>query len=124
MGTVFGSKTYVKVNVQPGKLETENGASVLFAVNVRADTGIHVNAQPEPTIESETEGADFSIAEVPRNGDYLDLGKPIKVRCKVKGMQPGVHTVRFVMGFTFCSDTQGWCSMGKDTSSVEIKIKK
>lgn len=124
MSATFGSTTYIKVNVQPGRLDMENGMSAAFAVHVHAEKGIHVNAQPTPTIKSETEGAELSIAELPKTGEYLDLQKPIKIQCEVNGMTPGNHTVHFVMGFTFCSDTQGWCSMGNDSSSIEIHIKK
>ncbi len=124
MSAIFGAKDYVKVQVAPARLDVENGVPATFKVNVRAEKGIHVNAQPAPTVKSETEGAELSVAGIPKNGDYLDLDKPIYVRCDVKGLPPGDHTVRFVMRFTFCSDTQGWCSMCTDSSSIEIRVKK
>ena len=124
MGTLFGATEYVKVRVNPATLDVENGTPAAFTVNVGAQKGIHVNAQPSPTIKSETKGAELSITSLPKNGDYLDLGKPIEVRCNVKGFSPGIHTVRFEMRFTFCSDTEGWCSMGTDSSSIQIRVTK
>ncbi len=124
MSTVLGSTDYVKVEIRPGTLEAENGSAVSFTLRLRASEGIHVNAEPTLTVRSTTSGAELSIAEIHKLGDYLDLGKPIKITCKVDGLKPGQQRVNFVLSYTYCSDKEGWCRMGKDSSSIEIHVKK
>ncbi len=124
MSTVLGSTDYVGVKVSPGTLEAENGNTVSFTLRLSASEGIHLNAEPTLTVKSATNGAELSIAEVHKSGDYLDLGKPIKITCKVDGLTPGRHRVNFVLRYTYCSDKEGWCRMGKDSSSIEIHVKK
>lgn len=124
ISTVLGSTDYVKVEVRPGTLNAENGSAVSFTLRLRASEGIHVNAEPTLTVKSATKGAELSIAEVYKSGDYLDLGKPIKITCKVDGLTPGQQRVNFVLSYTYCSDKEGWCRMGKDSSSIEIHVKK
>lgn len=124
MSIILGSKDYVNVQVKPATLEMENGVPVSFDLRLRASEGVHINAQPAVTIKSGTEGAELSIAELPKAGDYLDMQKPIKIRCKVGGLAPGDHRVDFVVGYTYCSDKEGWCRIGSDSASIEIKVKK
>ncbi len=124
LSVILGSTDYVKVQVKPATLEIENGVPASFDVQLRASEGVHINAQPAITIKSETGGADLSVAELPKTGDYLDMDKPIKVRCKVGGLAPGLHRIDFVLGYTYCSDKEGWCRIGRDSSSIEIKVKK
>lgn len=124
VSVIFGSTDYVKVQVEPATLEIENGVPASFDVRLRASEGVHINAHPAITVKSETEGADLSVANLPKAGDYLDTDKPIKVRCMVGGLSPGFHRIDFVVGYTYCSDREGWCRIGKDASAIEIKVKK
>ncbi len=124
MSVAFGSAGYVKVEVKPATLEVENGTPASFELRLKAGDGIHVNAVPPITIKTTTDGAELSVSDLPRTGDYLDLGRPIKIQCKVTGLEPGLHRVDFVLGYTYCSDNEGWCRMGKDSTSIEIKVKK
>ncbi len=123
MSIVIGSTDFVKIEVKPRTLEVIESRPASFDVYLRSGEGIHVNAQPAITIKSGTEGVDFSIASLVKAGDYLDLSKPIKIACKVDGLGPGAHRADFVLSYTYCSDKEGWCRMGKDKSSVEIKVK-
>ncbi len=124
MSFVFNSKKEVSVEVKPASVEVKNGQSFSFFVRLKSVAGVHINAQPPVSVKSETEGASLTVTEIPKAGEYLDSSKPIKVECKVTGMKAGVHKLNFVVGYTYCSETEGWCRMGKDESSIEIKVKK
>jgi hypothetical protein len=124
ISTVLGSTDYVGVKVSPGTLEAENGNTVSFTLRLKASEGIHLNAEPAIIVKSMTNGAELSIAEIHKAGEYLDLAKPIRVSCRVDGLTPGRHRVDFFLSYTYCSDNEGWCRMGKDSSSIEIHVKK
>ncbi len=124
MSTVFGSTDHVRVEVKPGALQVENGSHAWFYLHMRTSEGIHINAEPAITIKSVTKGAELSVVDLPKAGDYLDLAKPIKVMCGVNSFTPGQHRVDFILSYTYCSDKEGWCRMGKDSASIEIKVKK
>lgn len=124
ISAVFGSTEYVKVEVAPRAMEMQNGKSATFELRLKAEEGIHINARPAVTVESETRGVALSIEEIGESGDRIDLNKPLKVNCKLDGIAPGIHRVDFLLNYTYCSDKEQWCRLGKDSLSIEITVDK
>lgn len=124
VNSLFTPAGDVKVAVKPETLELRNGSDAVFDLRLEAGEGIHVNTRPAITVESQTKGVELSIKELPKSGDYLDLGRPIEVQCKASGLTQGAHRVDFIVGFTYCSDNEGWCRLGRDSSFIEIEVSK
>ncbi len=124
MNSLFAQTGGVKVALKPETHELRNGIGTVFDLQLEAGEGIHVNARPAMTIESQTKGVELSIKELPKTGEYIDLGKPIKVQCNTTGLTAGAHRIDFIVGFTYCNDNEGWCRLGRDSSSIEIRVSK
>ncbi|HUI28599.1 MAG TPA: hypothetical protein VLX91_00175 [Candidatus Acidoferrales bacterium] len=115
---------YVVLEVKNNFIDVENGKPFKFLIEVRPSSGIHVNAQPPISVKPCDSAAKVSVKEPPKSGEYLDLSNPIEVECNVTGLDAGSHELGFVVGYTFCSNKEGWCRMSKDTVSVVVRVKK
>lgn len=124
MSIAFDPQKYVGVETKPASIEVENGKRFSFFITLRPASGIHINAEPPISVKPAIDGARLSVREIPKKGDYVDSSKPIKVDCTVTGVGAGLHKISFVVGYTFCSENEGWCRMGKDTLSVSVRVKK
>ncbi len=124
MNSLFAPSQQVKVFVKPEALKIQVGSSDVFDLRLQAGEGIHVNTRPSITIESQTKGVELSIKEISKSGEYLDLEKAIEISCKTVGLAPGEYRADFAVGFTYCNDNEGWCRLGKDSSSIEIEVVK
>lgn len=124
VNSLFTQAGGVKVAVKPETIELRNGSDAVFDLKLEAGEGIHVNTRPVVIVESQSKGVELSIKELPKSGEYVDPGKPIKVQCKAAGLTAGVHRIDFIVGFTYCNDNEGWCRLGRDTSSIEIRVSK
>ncbi len=124
IGAMLGTSRYIRVEVAPSVLETEEGIPATFELRLKAGNGIHVNAQPAVSVKSDTKGVSLSIEGMKEIGSQVDLNQPIVVRCGINGLAPGTHVVKFLLNYTFCSDKEEWCRMGNDSLSIEVKVKK
>ena len=131
MSVAFNSQKYVAVDAKSQTRNVENGKTFLILVTIKPVDGIHVNAAPplsiKPLVEDAMSGnglTTLGVKAISKKGDYLDLSKPIQVECKVTGINPGLHKINFIVGYTFCSEKEGWCRMGSDTVSVTVKVRK
>jgi hypothetical protein len=96
----------------------------LVIVRVKPAEGIHVNAEPPLSIIALDSGISVKLKKVFKSGEYLDPSKPIEVECRADSTDPGPHRFSFVVGYTYCSEKDGWCRMGKDTVFVNVRVKK
>jgi hypothetical protein len=124
MITSIKSADYIKLEVKPAILDVGGDRQGHFEIMLKASEGIHVNSQPAITVRSLTDKVQFAVTDLPKSGDYLDLSRPIKVACDASGLSHGQHRAEFVVSYTYCSDNEGWCRMGKDSISIEIKVAK
>ncbi len=131
MSVAINSEKYVTVEAKSQATSVENGKPFILLLAMKSLNGIHVNVQPpfsiKPLVEnpgSANGSTTLKLKAIPKKGDYVDLSKHIKVECELTGINPGLHNVRFIVGYTFCSEKEGWCRMGSDTVSVTVNMKK
>ncbi len=124
MSIAFDSQKYVSVETKPATINAENGRPFSFSIWLRPANGIHINAEPPISVKPTSEGIKASVTDVRRKGDYVDTSKPIKVDCTLIGVDAGLHRMNFVVSYTYCSENEGWCRMGRDTLSVIVRVMK
>ena len=134
MSVALDSQRYVVVEVKSRSAVVENDKPFLLFVTIRPVNGVHVNAQPPISIKAIESAASINIKEVPeprahvpvaqKLGEYLDVSKPIEIECKLAGVKAGPHKLSFQIDYTYCSEKDGWCRMGKDTVFAIVRVKK
>lgn len=124
MSTGFDSQKYVAVEVEKTSIRAESGKPFLLFVKIRPEDGIHVNAQPPVSVKSLDSQTTLNVKAMPKSGEYLDPSKPIKIEGRVTGVGAGPRKISFIVEYTYCSEKDRWCRMGKDTVSVTIRLKK
>jgi hypothetical protein len=134
MSVALDSQKYVVVEVKTRSAVVENDKPFFLFVAIKPISGVHINAQPPISIKTIGSAATINIKEVPeprahaplaqKLGEYLDVSKPIEVECKLAGVKAGPHKLSFAIDYTYCSEKDGWCRMGKDTVFVTVRVKK
>ena len=124
MVVAFDSQNYVVVEIKGRTAEVRNDKPFLLYLSMKPIGGIHINVEPPISVKQLDDMTALNVKKVPKSGEYLDSSKPIEVECKVKGVGAGPHKLRFVVDYTYCSDKEGWCRMGKDTVSATVRVKK
>ncbi|MCL5267808.1 MAG: hypothetical protein M1469_06880 [Bacteroidetes bacterium] len=122
MSLAFEANKYITVEVPTYAVEVENGRPFTFSVKLKTAEGVHVNAQPQISVKSETEGISFRVNTIHKDGDHLDPAKPINIECETDGLATGAHRAKFILRYTYCSDTEKWCRMGSESVTVELKV--
>jgi hypothetical protein len=120
----FDSQRYVTVKVERTSIQVESGKPFFIFVKIRPADGIHVNAQPPVSVKSLDSQTTLNIKAIPSSGDYLNPSKPIEIEGRVSGVGAGPHKISFIVDYTYCSEKDRWCRMGKDTVFVTIRLKK
>jgi len=123
MSVAFESQKYVVVELKSKSVEVENDVAFVLLVSLKPANGIHVNVEPPISVKPLDESTKLNLKEVSMSGDYFDSSKPIIGECKVTRVAVGKHKISFIVNYTYCSDKEGWCRMGKDTVSATVNVK-
>ncbi len=118
------SQKYVVVELKKPPIEVENGKPFSIFINMKPSSGIHLNAQPPISVKPLSGSETVNVKELSKSGEYLNSAKPVEVECTITGVSVGPHKMSFIVGYTYCSEKDGWCRMGKDTVSVTVKVLK
>ena len=124
MSIAFDSQKYVSVETSSARIGVKNGKPFLILVRLKPAHGIHINAVPPISVKSASATTAISVRETHKKGDYLDTSMPIEVDCTVTGFDAGLHGISLVVAYTYCSEDEGWCRMGKDTLTVSVRVTK
>ena len=124
MNVGLESQKYVMVEAKPPTVGVENGKTFFLQVKFKPANGIHVNVQPPVTVRSLDDEIIANVKEMPASGEYLDFTKPVEIECKMTKGRIGEHRLNLVIDYTYCSDKEKWCRMGRDTVSVKVRVKK
>jgi len=126
MSVALDSQKYVVVEVKSQSSVVENGKPFFLFFIIKAVSGVHLNAQPPISIKPIGDTTTIKIKGVTeqKSGEYLDVSKPIEVECRLNGAEAASRKLSFEIGYTYCSEKDGWCRMGKDTVSVTVRVKK
>ena len=124
MNVAFNSQKYVVVEVRSKSVEVENEKPFPLFVSIKPAVGIHVNVGPPISIKSPDKSTTLNIKDMPKSGEYLDPSRPIEVEGEIRGVNIGRYKIIFTVGYTYCSEKEGWCRMGNDTVSVTVNVKK
>ena len=124
MSFITGSQKYVSFHASSQSSSIKNGEPFDILVNIKPAAGIHLNANPPISVKPVDGSAVMTLRQPGLRGEYLDLARPVKIECEVKGLPEGDRTISFILGYTFCSADEGWCRMGSDTIAVNVKVGK
>jgi len=124
MSVTIDSQKYVTVKVKNNPINVADGKSFLFYVDIKPVEGIHINAQPPISMKLLDHGTTMVVKKIPQSGEYLDLSKPVEIEGNISDLDAGEHKVNFVVSYTYCSEKEKWCRMGKDTVSITLNVKK
>lgn len=90
----------------------ETGEIILY---LTPNEGIHVNTDPAVEFEFEKQSSIhfLGITSLPTNAKtgYLNTDQPIKYSFALdKNILKGKHSIKGIVRYFFCSDTEGWCN--------------
>jgi hypothetical protein len=86
--------------------------------------GIHINTDPAMEFEFEKQSSVhfLGITSLPMNAKtgYLNAEQPIKYSFALdKNISKGKHSIRGIVRYFFCSDTEGWCN--RFVQSIDLR---
>lgn len=118
---------YVTLEVRPVPSTMHPGSSGIIEFHFQPADGIHVNTDPPISFSLDSTGAvklKGKPAMVADTGTgYLSTTAPVKQTIMLgKQVARGPITVKGMLTYFFCSDSEGWCNRHKETVEFTIMV--
>ncbi len=106
---------HVRFEIRLASTTMTRGGMGEIILYLTPNEGIHINTDPAMEFEFEKQSSIrfLGITSLPTNAKtgYLNAEQPIKYSFALdKNISKGRHSIRGIVRYFFCSDTEGWCN--------------